>query len=151
MEGLYVLGSSITLILIGLVVGKAIEQSHLRRLAVRERELRSVVACNLRRIPPGLQVERCFLVTGSAVIATDYFKTFAAGLRNLFGGEMKSYRSLMDRARRQAVVRMLEEAAQGGAAIVWNVRFETVCIHGQERNKPGGVEMIAYGTALKTV
>ncbi len=51
---------------------------------------------------------------GSVVIATDYFKVFAAGLRNLFGGEMKTYRTLMGRARREAIVRMLEQAQELG-------------------------------------
>ncbi|MBN1818684.1 MAG: heavy metal-binding domain-containing protein [Sedimentisphaerales bacterium] len=150
MEGLAVLGMSLGLVMVGLIVGKSIENSHLRNLAAREEQYKGIVACNLKRIPPGLNIQQAFLVTGSAVIATDYFKVFAAGLRNLFGGEMKSYRSLMERARREAMLRMMEQAAQAGAKIIWNVRYETTCISGQEKNKPGGVEVIAYGTAFKT-
>ncbi|MBN1124886.1 MAG: heavy metal-binding domain-containing protein [Sedimentisphaerales bacterium] len=150
MEGLAVFGMSLGLVVVGLVVGRIMENNHLRQLAVREQQLRGVVACNLKRIPPSLNIQQCFLVTGSAVIATDYFKIFVAGLRNLFGGEMKSYRSLMERARREATVRMMEQAAHEGAKIIWNVRYETTCIGGQEKKKPGGVEVIAYGTALKT-
>ena len=150
MEGLYVLGMSLSLVVVGLVVGRAIESQHLRSLATREEALRHVVACNLRRLPGNLDVRESFLVMGSAMIATDYFKTFAAGLRNLFGGEMRSYRSLMERARREAMCRMLAQADAAGARIVWNVRYETATIQGQNKNKPGGVEVLAYGTALKT-
>ena len=137
----------VVLVIIGLVTGKYIEMKHLRNLAVRESALRDLSRCNLRTFPAGLKAEESFLVTGSAVIATDYFKVFAAGLRGLFGGEMKTYRSLMSRARREAVVRMLEQAKENGAGSVWNIRFETSTIQGKRR--PGGVEVLAYGTAVR--
>lgn len=137
------------LVIIGFVTGKYIEMKHLRNLAVRESALRDLSRCNLRTLPAGLKAEKSFLVTGSAVIATDYFKVFAAGLRGLFGGEMKTYRSLMSRARREAMVRMLEEAKADGAGSVWNIRFETSTIQGKRR--AGGVEVLAYGTAVRTL
>ncbi|MHC4396483.1 MAG: YbjQ family protein [Planctomycetota bacterium] len=135
------------MIILGLLTGKYIEKRHLRRLAEKETTLQGVGICNLRKFPPELKVQKSFLVAGSVVIATDYFKVFAAGLRGLFGGEMKTYRSLMGRARREAMVRMLENAKEGGADSVWNVRFETSTIQG--KRKPGGVEVLAYGTAVK--
>lgn len=137
------------LIVVFMIIGKGIELHHFRRLAEREEVFKDVVITNLRTIPPQLEDRQAFLVIGSAVIATDYFKVFAAGLRNLFGGEVKSYVTLMERARREAILRMLEQAASQGAGIVWNVRYETSTIQGNQRKKPGGVEVIAYGTALK--
>jgi uncharacterized protein YbjQ (UPF0145 family) len=125
------------------------ELHHYRRLEEQEEEFKDFIITNLKTIPPQLEDRQAFLVIGSAVIATDYFKVFAAGLRTLFGGEIKSYVTLMERARRQAVLRMLEQAAGQGASIVWNVRYETSTIQGQQKKKPGGVEIIAYGTALK--
>jgi uncharacterized protein YbjQ (UPF0145 family) len=135
------------LIILGFATGKYIEKNHLRRLAQKETALCGIGICNLRNFPVELRFQKSFLVTGSVVIATDYFKVFAARLRTLFGGEMKTYRSLMERARREAVIRMLEAAEKGGANSIWNVRFETVTIHGKKR--AGGVEMLAYGTAVK--
>ena len=41
------------------------------------------------------------LVFGQTVVATDYLKTFVASIENLFGGELKSFATLMDRARRE--------------------------------------------------
>jgi len=137
----------LVLLVLGLVTGKYIEIRHLRNLAAREAALADVGICNLRSVPESLRVEETFLVSGSAVIATDYFKVFAAGLRGLFGGEMKTYRTLMNRARREAVVRMLDQAQGWGAQSVWNIRFETSTIQGKRR--PGGVEVLAYGTAVK--
>lgn len=136
-------------ILAGLLVGKGVELYHFRKLAEAEQQYCDMIVTNLKTIPPQYENTQPFLVMGSAVIATDYFKVFAAKLRTLFGGEMKSYVTLMERARRQAVVRMLEQAKSQGANTVWNIRYQTTCTQGQQKKKPGGVEIIVYGTALK--
>ncbi|MCE5186150.1 MAG: YbjQ family protein [Planctomycetaceae bacterium] len=149
MDSIFGLAFFILLILVGMIVGTGIERHHFRRLAEREARFKNFLVTNLRTIPRQFENRQAFLVIGSAVIATDYFKVFTAGLRNLFGGEVKSYVTLMERARREAILRMLEQAASQGAAIVWNVRYETTSMKGNSENKPGGVEIIAYGTALK--
>lgn len=137
------------MVLACMFIGKGIELHHFKKLAEREQQLSGIMMTNLKTIPPQYANAKPFLVMGSAVMATDYFKVFAAGLRTLFGGEMKSYVTLMERARRQAVIRMLEQAAQQGASAVWNIRYETSTMQGQQRKKPGGVEILVYGTALK--
>jgi uncharacterized protein YbjQ (UPF0145 family) len=93
------------------------------------------------------KVKSAELVYGSAVISVDYFKRLLAGLRNIFGGTVKSYESLIDRARREAMLRM-KEMAQGATVIV-NVRIETAAV-GKKANKKsiGCLEAVAYGTAL---
>ena len=147
MEALLTIGSFVVLLGLGLTVGKLNEIRHFRRLAAREEGLAGLGVCNLRTVAVEPKVEGTHLVMGSAVIATDYFKVVAAGLRGLFGGEMRTYRTLMERARREALVRMLEDAAESGAQSVWNVRLETSTIQGKRR--PGGIEVLAYGTAVK--
>ncbi|MBN2139167.1 MAG: heavy metal-binding domain-containing protein [Sedimentisphaerales bacterium] len=147
MHTLIALIAGLGMLVLGFIAGRITESRHLRRLASREQALSGMIQCNLRSLPQGLHVHGSFLVLGSAVIATDYFKTVAAGLRNIFGGEMRSYRSLMSRARREATVRMLEQARENGADIVWNVRYETSTIQG--KRSAGGVEILAYGTAVK--
>jgi uncharacterized protein YbjQ (UPF0145 family) len=149
MDNLLVQLIPVLLIILGFVTGKYIERQHLRSLAQKEAALRGIGVCNLRKFPVGLRFQRSFLVTGSVVIATDYFKIFAAGLRKIFGGEIRTYRSLMERARREALTRMLDEAKKAGADSVWNVRLETATIQGKKR--AGGVEVLAYGTAVKMV
>ena len=79
------------------------------------------------------------------VIASDYFKTFTAGLINIFGGRVTPFESLVDRARREALLRMKEQASQTGASIVFNVKLETTRI---ATGRLGAVEVLAYGTAL---
>jgi len=88
------------------------------------------------------------IVQGNAVISVDYFKRILAALRNVFGGTIRSYETLLDRARREAILRMKESAPEGTGMIV-NVRVETSTI-GKNSHKKGVscVEAIAYGTAL---
>ena len=136
-------------VLVCFLIGKGIELHHFKRLAEREQRFSGMIVTNLKTIPPQYENAQPILVMGSAVIATDYFKVFAAKLRMLFGGEMKSYVTLMERARREAMLRMLEQAAGQGATAVWNIRYETSTTGGQQTKKPGGVEVLAYGTALK--
>ncbi|PIE63030.1 MAG: hypothetical protein CSA25_02230 [Desulfobacter postgatei] len=56
----------------------------------------------------GRTIRKSKLVTGNVVISVDYFKRIAAGLRNLFGGQVCVYESLVDRARREALLRLHE-------------------------------------------
>jgi uncharacterized protein YbjQ (UPF0145 family) len=82
------------------------------------------------------------------VISLDYFKRILAGLRNIFGGEISSYETLIDRARREAILRMKERSK--GASIILNVRIETSSIgqSANQRKTVGSIEAIAYGTAV---
>ncbi len=137
------------LLLTGLVAGRAAEKRHFKRLTVQEQELAHIMVCDLNTIPENWTPEQAFLVSGSVVIANDYFKAFASSLRNIFGGRMRSYESLVERGRREAIVRMLTEARSGSANAVWNVRVETSTIQGKRQSRPGGIELIAYGTALR--
>lgn len=149
MDALITVLAFLVLLVLGLVIGRAVEAAHFRKLFIREMALSQIVVSDLRRLPENWEAADGMLVTGEAVIATDYFKVFAAALRNLFGGRVRSYETLVERARRQAVVRMLEQARSVGANLVWNVRIETATIQGKQQGKSGGVEVIAYGTAMK--
>jgi uncharacterized protein YbjQ (UPF0145 family) len=138
----------LVLILIGYAVGTLAEKRHYRSIQRREHAFLHLPAVSMKAVDcPDDQVKSAELVYGSAVISVDYFKRFLAGLRNIFGGSVKSYESLIDRARREALLRM-KEMAQGATMIV-NVRIETAIV-GQKANKKsiGCLEAIAYGTAL---
>ncbi len=138
------------LIGLGYTVGRWREQSHLKSLAIREEALGHIVVTDLKTVADPKTASSGSLVMGEAVIATDYFKSIATQLRNLIGGEMKSMQSLVDRARREAIVRMLEQADRAGATEVHNVRLETSNIRSAtSRNKAAiSVEMLAFGTAV---
>lgn len=140
----------ITLILIalGYAFGRHAEKKHYQRIIERETELNSLPAM-ASRLPPTDGVYDQVLVSGSVVIANDYFKTFVAGLRNLFGGRVRTYESLLDRARREAVLLMKEQAKAQGASYIFNVKYETSNIAGSYSRQLPIIEVHAYGTALK--
>jgi len=144
-------GIPLGLLAAGLLIGGAVERAHLRRLDRRERALSGILVSDLRWLPAGWQVSEGRLVVGEVVIATDFFKVFAAGLRNLFGGYVRTYETLVDRARREAIVRMLDAAEAAGCNVVWSVRIETTTIQGKQKGAAGGIEVIAYGTAMRAV
>jgi len=140
---------ALVLLALGIFVGGWNERRHLRDLAMREHDLRDIVVNNLKRVPDPDTVRRAEFVSGNVVIATDYFKTFATKLRNLVGGEMHAALSLMARARREALLRLLVEARSIGATEVWNVRFEFCSISQLSGNRGAmSVEIVAYGTAV---
>jgi uncharacterized protein YbjQ (UPF0145 family) len=150
MELLVQLGFFALLLLVGLVFGRASERRHFREIERREAELRDVLIFNERRPPPDREFREAALVVGSVVIAEDYFKRVAAGLRGFFGGRVTVYESLMDRGRREAVLRMKAQARRRGATMVFNVRFETssLAVDGGGQSPMFSAEFIAYGTAL---
>jgi len=134
-------------VVIGLIFGRRAERRHYARLAEAERALAHIRVTNLRRFPVLGEFDRAALVTGDVVIATDYYKTFATRIRNIFGGEMRAAASLHERARREAIVRLCAETARIGAHEVCNLRFEFISISDVRRGAMQ-VELIAYGTAL---
>ncbi|MDH3353846.1 MAG: YbjQ family protein [Chromatiales bacterium] len=138
----------VTLLALGYGFGRYSESTHYASIRKREKTLNAIPAIASRIPPQGNPNFDSQLVSGSVVISVDYFKRFIAGLRNLVGGRMTSYETLLDRARREAILRMKEEADRLGASMVFNLKLETASIHKGRRNKIGSVEVLAYGTAL---
>jgi len=136
------LAAPLVLILMGFVVGHIIEKSHFKALARREEALAHLVATNTKRVPEERRARHYSLVKGDVVISADYFKTFMAGIKHLFGGRLYSMETLLKRARWEAYMRLKEEAHELGADMVINVRFETA------RLGKSMVEVLAYGTAV---
>lgn len=131
----------VVFLLIGYWFGGQNEKKHFEELKNREAKLLQMST----RTDKGekLSVGETFLVTGSVVIASDYFKNFVGSLRNFFGGRMSTHETLLDRARREAVIRMKEKAFSNGAKSVVDVHIETSFLDQL------GVEVSAYGTAVK--
>jgi uncharacterized protein YbjQ (UPF0145 family) len=149
MDALIWLGFTIVLILIGYVFGKGLERAHFRSLARREAESTDFPVNNLKRPPADLRFKGAFLCTGSVVVASDYFKSFGAMLKSLIGGKLGTLETLLERGRREAILRMKAEARRRGADMVINTRIETSTIGRGEGNRGlVSTEVIAYGTGL---
>ena len=141
----------IILVLFGLgyFIGSMNERKHFKSIESREkRSARLPVVTMDKSIREGEIVTSSRMVTGNAVISIDYFKRVLAALRNIFGGEVASYESLVDRARREALLRMKFQVPSAHAIV--NVRIETSTIgrSANRKNGLGSVEALAYGTAV---
>ena len=137
------------LLAIGLFVGGATERQHFRRLQRREDRQADLVVSQLKSFPyatAGDAPPR--MVVAEVVIATDYLKSFLAKLRNIFGGGVRSYETLLVRARREATLRILEEARRQGYNAVCNIRLETADVGGNSsEHRVAMAAIIATGTA----
>lgn len=138
------------LIVLGFGFGLLAERSHLESIRRREYLTRDL-HCFSERFPPLDQpVRKVKLVTGNIVISIDYFKRIRAVLHSLFGGRDRAYRAyeaLLERARREAILRMKDDAIKKHAQSIFNVKIETSPI----TSLPGqlsSVEVMVYGTAL---
>ncbi len=140
---------TLALIIVGYLVGQTVEKSHYRSLEKREHALVNLITTNTKR-PLGelSHVTDVCLVQGNAVISVDYFKRFVASLRNIFGGNVRSYETLVDRARREAVLRLKESCPD--ATQIINLRIETSSIYKGKGNQVGSVEVLAFATAIYT-
>lgn len=139
-------------ILIGMLAatyatGKYIEQRHFKSIREREKLLTNKPALTTRTLPKSYTPQSSSLAKGSVVISVDYFKSFVASLQLLIGGELKTYSSLLTRARREAVLRMKESSPE--ADLYLNTRLETSSISRGQSGAIGSVEVICYATAVR--
>jgi len=121
-------------LLIGYSAGSFAELRHFRSIQRREKDVLHIPVVPSKMLDPTRQV--------------DYFKRFLAGLRYLVGGRVGAYESLLDRARREAILRMKDQAKD--ADIIVNFRAETTSIgrNIEKKTSLGSIEVFAYGTAV---
>ena len=136
----------LVLLVAAYLIGSYNERRHYRSIIKREEQLNVLPAVSLRTPPVG-NFEQA-LVLGNVTISVDYFKRFLAALHAFFGGRVTSYETLLDRARREALLRMKQEAKALDAELIMDVRYETCSIYKGKRKSVGSVEILAYGTAL---
>ena len=132
------------------ISGSILERRHLKNLLLLERRSRGMLAVTIEDLPPDWHVESCELVMGNVVISQDYFKRFAASIKGIFGGNIRVLEPLLERARREALIRMKGVAHARGYDTIINVRIETATLASARRNGKGtaGVEILAFGTAI---
>lgn len=94
-------------------------------------------------VPDGDVAEVLGIAKGNTVRAKNVGRDITQALRNITGGELKSYSTLLSDARDEALDRMAAAAEEMGADAVVNVRYETSEI------AQGAAEVLAYGTAVR--
>lgn len=101
-----------------------------------------MIVVNTETISGMTIVETKGMVQGNTVRSKHLGRDFMAGLKNIFGGELKGYTELMTESRKEAMARMIEQAESIHANAIVNVRFCTSNI------TSGAAELYAYGTAV---
>ncbi len=133
------------LLTLGYIFGTIIEKRHFTALQRREEQMVYLPMIAIKKPLKDENITHSELVNGSVVISIDFFKKFVAGLINFFGGNITVYESLVDRARREALLRMKESAKDASEII--NIKIETSSITKNTKGI-GAIEVLAYGTAI---
>ena len=136
------------LLALGFGFGTLAERRHYHSIRRREEQLAPVMIFSARFPPEPERLRESRLVSGQVVISVDYFKAFVAGLRGLVGGRVTGYEGLLDRARRESILRMKESAKDLAPCKIFNVKLETSSIWKGGGNSLAAVEVLAYGTAV---
>ncbi len=141
----------ILLIIVGAtyVTGTIIEKRHYKDIIKREIALikKPIINAGAKTWNSKKKIKKIELVTGEVVISGDYFKNFAATLKSFFGGRLTSFESVLDRGRREAILRMRENAKD--ANFIINAKIESVMINDYyTNNSVPQCAIIAYGTAI---
>jgi uncharacterized protein YbjQ (UPF0145 family) len=98
---------------------------------------------NIEYIPNREIIEHYGVVSGSTVRAKHMGRDIMAGVKNIFGGELKGYTELLSESREEAIERMIKQAESLGANAILNVRFSTSSV------AAGAAELYVYGTAVR--
>ncbi len=142
----------LTILTICYFTGKTVEKRHYKK--IKERELLLIKKPYIsfeKNITTKHEVQNAQLVASSVVIGCDGFRSFLASLRNIFGGNVSTFEALLDRARREALLRIREEALKLGADIVINVKIDSITLDPVGYSKNPKTCVTAYGTAIKYV
>ena len=137
----------IILLVLGYAAGRLAERRHYRSIHKREEGFFRIPTTNVKTVDDGRECADARLVIGNVVISVDYYKRFLMTFRNILGGEVRSYAPLLDRGRREAILRMKEAYPDADAYL--NCRIETSSISKGKKKAVGSVEVIATATAVK--
>jgi uncharacterized protein YbjQ (UPF0145 family) len=142
-------GVTLFLLILGFTSGTIVEKRHFARLDQREDVNRATLQTQSKLfLSPTAGGKTPTMIHSETVVASDYFKNFLSAFRKLFGGEMKSYHSLMERARRESLAKLIEQAQGMGYNAVCNVRLEPADVSGAVTNpKKKSVMVCIIGTA----
>jgi uncharacterized protein YbjQ (UPF0145 family) len=148
MEALIQIGVVAVLVCLGFFIGRIAEKRHYASIHAREREYLPKPTMTWDDVENIDNISQAQLAVGSVVISLDYYKRILAGFRMFFGGELRSYAPLLDRGRREAILRMKESCPHADAYVNCRVESSAIAKTLGKKNTVGGVEVLVYATAL---
>jgi len=143
---------AVPLVVCGMIIGRSVEKNHFAELDQKEAANRDFLVTNLKTFPlaaSGMQDPT--IVMSEVVIGSDYLKSWLAGWRGFFGGEIKSLQTLQVRAKREAIVRLIDQARQQGFNAICNLRINSANITGVAKSKNSLPMAVVIATATAYV
>ena len=136
------------LFFLGLVFGTIIEKKHFTSLKNRERKVRlsEIIYTNIKEIPNKETIKDTRMVVGEVVVSIDYFKRVISGLLNIVGMNLFTYETLLERARREAILRMIDKLKNSKE--IYNIIVTTSMLNIDTKQNVGSIEVIAYGNSI---
>jgi len=129
---------------------KRVEKKHYASIKEREEKYKNIVVLSDKDTKDmNIATDTTLLITEWTVVSIDYFKKLMASFVNIFGGRMKAYESLVDRARREAILKVKERAVLQNCNAIVNLRIETSSITKNAKQNVWSVEALAYASAIK--
>jgi len=133
-------------ILIGVFLLQAVacfirEKMHYASIEKREQKL-TEIEVTTTKICPYDNVDTV-LALGSVVLVEDAPRVLLSSVVSMAGGEVSSYSKFLDRARREAVLRMIESEPKARA--FYNLRLDTTYLN---QGDSSSIEACAYATAI---
>ena len=136
----------IVILIIGWSVGRVKIRNHHARILQKEADLQTIRLHNIKyRTAPHSEVLTAHMLNASLVLSIDVFQRFKAAFKTMVGGEHSNYTDLLDRGRREALLRLKAQAQDLGAQDIYNIKIQSA---GIAMGK--GIEILAYGTAIKS-
>ncbi|MBL4789013.1 MAG: heavy metal-binding domain-containing protein [Kordiimonadaceae bacterium] len=129
---------------LGWLIATLYERRHNRQMGEREALLSDIKLSTTKNI--GKNAASGVMICGSVVVAHDFFRTLIIQFRKIIGGNIKAYERLVVRGRREALIRLREDARLRGFDRVVNIRYGSSRITGMFIT---AIEMVAYGTGIK--
>jgi uncharacterized protein YbjQ (UPF0145 family) len=134
------------LLVVSYFTGSWVERRHILSLKKRESGASKIpiLSANIKDL--GSEVKSVRLVSGCAVVGADFFKSKLAALISIFGGNIAALESVLDRARREALLRLREQAAD--ADYICGVQYETCFLNESDSRSLPIVEILVFGSAV---
>ncbi len=97
------------------------------------------------------EIKQTKMLMASVVMSPSWVQMWIGGIMSLFGGQINVFTKVVDWARREAQQRLREKVEEEGYDEVINMRIETTMLTTTRggKDKTSGVEILAYGTAIK--
>ncbi|MBR2386281.1 heavy metal-binding domain-containing protein [bacterium] len=132
-------------------LGIVIEHFHIKDIRKREIKLyKSPYITFAKNINAHKKVKKAQLVASTVVLGADLLRVVFAKFINFFGGNISLYEKIADRARREAILRIREQANKMQADIVVNIKIETIRLNSiDDRNSQPRLSVLVSGTAIQ--